>query len=371
MRKPILHLIAVAAMLAVVAGAGAAGAQEAGVRRGENILTGFLDWADIHPVAEVSRLTVFPISLSRDNGPLRNVLTMQQALDRGVLAVEELTPPQVSEARFVNKSEDRFVFLMAGELVAGGRQNRTLRTDALLGPQSSTKLPLYCVEKGRWSGEAKFSASPGVAPQAIREQAASGAGQEAVWDEVARANKRMEVSTPSEDLNAAMTGPATARKLGELRDKIIPRLPRGCVGIVVAHGSRIVGADLFNSPELFAAMRQKVLDSYLSQYGWGPRIVDDGARDRTPAPGVSQEQVRQYLRGCYDGRFEAGPIRGVGRVWQLQGQPSGQTLGYGDGHMMHTSLTSPRIIPVRPVPLPAPRPRPRPLPQERSDSRPQ
>jgi len=371
MRKPILHLIAVAAMLAVVAGAGAAGAQEAGVRRGENILTGFLDWADIHPVAEVGRLTVFPISLSRDNGPLRNVLTMQQALDRGVLAVEELTPPQVSEARFVNKSEDRFVFLMAGELVAGGRQNRTLRTDALLGPQSSTKLPLYCVEKGRWSGEAKFSASPGVAPQAIREQAASGAGQEAVWDEVARANKRMEVSTPSEDLNAAMTGPATARKLGELRDKIIPRLPRGCVGIVVAHGSRIVGADLFNSPELFAAMRQKVLDSYLSQYGWGPRIVDDGARDRTPAPGVSQEQVRQYLRGCYDGRFEAGPIRGVGRVWQLQGQPSGQTLGYGDGHMMHTSLTSPRIIPVRPVPLPAPRPRPRPLPQERSDSRPQ
>ena len=358
-------------MLAVVAGAGAAGAQEAGVRRGENILTGFLDWADIHPVAEVGRLTVFPISLSRDNGPLRNVLTMQQALDRGVLAVEELTPPQVSEARFVNKSEDRFVFLMAGELVAGGRQNRTLRTDALLGPQSSTKLPLYCVEKGRWSGEAKFSASPGVAPQAIREQAASGAGQEAVWDEVARANKRMEVSTPSEDLNAAMTGPATARKLGELRDKIIPRLPRGCVGIVVAHGSRIVGADLFNSPELFAAMRQKVLDSYLSQYGWGPRIVDDGARDRTPAPGVSQEQVRQYLRGCYDGRFEAGPIRGVGRVWQLQGQPSGQTLGYGDGHMMHTSLTSPRIIPVRPVPLPAPRPRPRPLPQERSDSRPQ
>jgi len=367
MRKLTFHLIAVAAILAVVAVAGAATDQDARVQRGENILTRFLDWADIHPVAEVGRLTVFPISLSRDNGSVRNVLTMQQALDRGVLAVEELTPPRVSEARFVNKSEDRFVFLMAGELVAGGRQNRTLRTDALLGPQSSTELPLYCVEKGRWSGEAKFSASPGVAPQAIREQAASGAGQEAVWDEVARANSRMEVSTPSDDLNAAMTGPATARRLGELRDKIIPRLPRGCVGIVVAHGSRIVGADLFNSPELFAAMRQKVLDSYLSQYGWGPRIVDDGGRDRIAAPAVSQEQVRQYLRGCYDGRFEAGTLAGVGRVWRLAGQPAGQTLAYGDDQMMHTSLTSPRIIPVRPVPLPTPRPRP--LPQERQDSR--
>jgi len=367
MRKLTFHLISVAAILAVVGHAGAAAAQDARVRRGENILTKFLDWADIHPVAEVGRLTVFPISLSRDNGPVRNVLTMQQAMERGLLVVEELTPPRLSEARFVNKSENRFVFLMAGELVAGGRQNRTLRTDALLGPQSSTELPLYCVEKGRWSGEAKFSVSSGVAPQAVREQAASGAGQDAVWDEVARANSRMEVSTPSDDLNAAMTGPATARRLGELRDKIIPRLPRGCVGIVVAHGSRIVGSDLFNSPELFAAMRQKVLDSYLSQYGLGPRIVEEADRDKPAAPAVSQEQVRQYLRDCYDGRFEAGPMRGVGRIWHLAGQPAGQTLAYGDDQMMHTSLTSPRIIPVRPTPLPAPRPRP--LPQERQDSR--
>jgi hypothetical protein len=352
-------------MAAIVAGVAPAAAQDEHGGSARNVLTGFLDWADIHPVAEAGRLTVFPISLSRDNGPLRNVLTMQQALDRGVLVVEELTPPRVSDARFVNKSEDRFVFLMAGELVAGGRQNRTLRTDALLGPQSSTELPLYCVEKGRWAGEAKFSASPGVAPQAIREQAASGAGQRAVWDEVARANSRMEVSTPSDDLNAAMTSPATARTLGKLRDKIIPRLPRGCVGIVVANGSRIVGADLFNSPELFAAMRQKVLDSYLSQYGWGPRIVDDGGRDRIAAPPVSQEQVRQYLRGCYEGRFEAGTLRGVGRIWHLRGQPAGQTLAYGDDHMMHTSLTSPRIIPVRPTPLPMPRPRSSPLPEDR------
>jgi hypothetical protein len=359
MRKSTLDMTAVAAILAIVACAWAATAQDDRPRRGGNVLTGFLDWADIHPVAEAGRLTVFPISLSRDNGPLRNVLTMRQAMDRGVLAVEELTPPRVSEARFVNKSEDRFVFLMAGELVAGGRQNRTLRTDALLGPQSSADLPLYCVEKGRWAGEAKFSGSAGVAPQTIREQAASGAGQQAVWDEVARANSRMEVSTPSDDLNAAMTGPATARKLGELRDKIIPRLPRGCVGIVVAHGSRIVGADLFNSPELFSAMRQKVLDSYLSQYGLGPRIVDDAGRDRMPAQAVSQEQVQQYLRGCYDGRFEAGALAGVGRIWHLRGRPAGQTLTYGDDHMIHTSLTSPRIIPVRPTPLPMPMPRPR------------
>lgn len=333
---------------------------------GDNVLTEFLDFADIHPVAQVGRLTVFPISISRDNGPIRNVLTMAQALGQGVLAVEELSPPTVSEARFVNKSDKQFVFLMSGELVEGGRQNRTLRTDALLGPQSSSQLPLYCVEKGRWSGGEKFSASPGVAPQSIREQATTGAGQDAVWAEVARANKRMKVSTPSDDLNAAMTSPATARRLKELRDKIIPRLPRGCVGIVVVSGSRIIGADLFHSPELFAAMRQKVLDSYLSQYGLAPRIIRD-SRDKIAAQPVSQDQVQRYLRLCYDGRFVQGPLRGVGRVYYLRGRPSGQTLAYGEKHMVHTSLTSPRIIPVRPVPQP--RPPHRPEPRGRSESR--
>lgn len=364
MRTIILSIVAI---VAVASAAAPALGQTDTAKAGDNVLTKFLDFADIHPVAQVGRLTVFPVSISRDNGPIRNVVTMQQALDRGVLVVEELTPPTVSEARFINKSENQFVFLMAGELVAGGRQNRTLRTDALLGPQSSTQLPLYCVEKGRWSGGGKFSASPGVAPQSIREQAAAGAGQDAVWAEVARANKRMKSSTPSDDLNAAMTSPATSRRLKELRDKILPRLPRGCVGIVVVHGSRIVGADLFNSPELFAAMRQKVLDSYLSQYGLGPRIVDGGGGDKVAVRPVSQDQVQRYLRGCYDGRFTAGALRGVGRVYHLRGQPSGQTLAYGEHHMVHTSLTSPRIIPVRPVPMPGPWPVPEP--RGRSESR--
>jgi len=324
---------------------------------GDNVLTKFLDFADIHPVAQVGRLTVFPISISRDNGPIRNVLTMAQALGRGVLVVEELSPPMVSQARFVNKSDKQFIFLMAGELVAGGRQNRTLRTDALLGPQSSTQLPLYCVEKGRWSGGGKFSSALGVAPQSIREQAASGAGQDAVWAEVARANKRMKISTPSDDLNAAMTSPATTRRLRELRGKIIPRLPRGCVGIVVASGSRIIGADLFNSPELFSAMRQKVLDSYLSQYGLGPRIVKSIGPVKHPSPPVSQDQVQRYLRGCYDGRFVQGPLRGVGRVYYVRGRRSGQTLAYGEKHMVHTALSSPRILPIRPAGMPRPRSR--------------
>ena len=330
-----------------------ASGQVAPVPEARNILTTYLDWADIHPPARVGRLTVFPILLSRPAERIDRVMTMQQALDRGVLVIEELSSAEVSSARFINKSRDTMVFLMAGELITGGKQNRTLRTDALLGPGSSTVLPLYCVEKGRWKGAGKFDARSAVVPQAVREKAAGSAGQEDIWSEVRRANRRLGSSTASEDLHAAMAKPENARQLTEWRRQIAPHLPRGCVGVVVAYAGRVVGADLFNSPELFSALRDTVLNSYLSQYGW-PLPVRRSSEVRVPQ--VAGEQVREYLRDCYRTRFVPGERRGVGRVYYLRGVRSGQPLGYNERAMVHTALMGPAVLPVRPVPRPVPLP---------------
>jgi hypothetical protein len=357
----------IAAILAVCClTAGAWGQAERPAVEGDNILTRYLDWADIHPSAQVENLTVFPICLSREVAPLDGVITMQQALDRGVLVVEEMPSAQVSEARFINKSSERMIFLMAGEVIVGGRQNRTLRTDALLGPNSSAVLSLYCVERGRWEGGGKFKDSPTIVPQGVRERAAAKAGQEEIWAEVARSNERMGVRPTGEDLAETMTKPENVRKLGELRRQIVPNLPRGCVGVVVASGGRIVGADLFNTSGLFAEMRDKVLNSYLSQYGWLPVMAVREFRPPRPIDRtVTAEMVRTYLRDCYRDRLAAGEQQGVGRIFYLRGERGGQVLGYEDRNMIHTSLTSPHILPVRPIPVPVPTPRPEPRPMER------
>ena len=223
-----------------------------------NLLTRYLDRADIHPPTQVARLTVFPITLSRRVGGLGDVLTMQEALGRGVLAVEELDNARISEARFTNKSDRQMIFLMAGELITGGKQNRTLRSDALLAPKSSVVLPLYCVQKGRWEGGKAFEGRSTVVPQAVREKAAGKAGQDAIWSEVGRANRRLGAESASGDLAVAMAKPANVRRLAELRRKITPHLPRSCVGVVVAVGRRIVGAALVHNAELFSRLRDKV-----------------------------------------------------------------------------------------------------------------
>jgi hypothetical protein len=71
---------------------------------------------------------------------------------------------------------------------------------------------------------------------------------------------------------------------------------------------------------------------------------------------VTSRQVQAYLRECYRSRFVAGEMRGDGRIYHLRGPRTGQTLGYRDEHMVHTLLSSPAVIPVRP-PRPVPLPR--------------
>ena len=352
--------VAISAILAVLLPA--AGQQKVELVRPANVLTDYLDRAGVHPPVHLGKLTVFPIVLERTNR-LKGVLTMAQALERGLLVVEELKESRVNQLRFVNKSGREMVFLMAGELVTGGKQNRALATDALLGPDSATVLPVYCVQRGRWSGAARFKKGVLVVPQAVRERALAKAGQAEIWQEVARSNTRLGVADATEDLARAMSAPANVKRFARLRRRVEPKLPKDCVGVVVAVGDRIVGADLFNSAELFAAMRAKVLDSYLSQHLQAASAKADAAVARP-----TQQDARRYLQGCYRASFTPADTRGVGQLYDIRGARHGQTLAYrraggitkgpsavpsSRAYMVHTALIQ-RVVPVKPKPKPLP-----------------
>lgn len=360
MRK-LLWLLAAAACLAAL--------PAVGQDRASNLLTNYLDQAGVAPSVQVGRVTFFPIVLKQTRE--LDLITMDQALRRGVLSIEELDSADVNQARFVNRDTRDTIFVMAGEIIAGGKQNRTLATDALLAPGASTVLPIYCVQRGRWEGNRDFSKAPSMAPQAVREKAAAGASQRELWDEVARANDRLGGANRSEDLAEAMTKGEAAKRIPELRGRVVPSLPGNAAGVVVAVDGRIVGADLFNSARLFGLVRDEVVDSYLSQYGLDDRLAGGGAR-------VDQAAVRDYLQACYRGDLGGPVARGVGEVYQLSGGRWGTVLAYNGAVrpmddrlrdrpirvspvMVHASLMDRQrvIVPVAPPPVRRVLPEPR------------
>ena len=363
---------------------GPSAAQDAAEPLASNLLTRYLDEANIHPAVHVGRMTIFPVVVDAPSR-LTGVLTLDEALRKKLLVIEELDSATVGKARFVNKSGDQMIFLMAGEVITGGKQNRTLTTDALLAPESSAVLELYCVQKGRWQGKQRFAPGNSIAPQGVRARASQKAGQDAVWSEVAASNSRLGAANATSDLNEAMTKPANVKRLRELRRPVVAKLPAGTCGIVVSDGRRIVGADLFNSSELFDAMQTKVLDAYLSQYAIGGEETK-GRRRPVQRPGAYD--VRDYLQACYKAEFTSGPKRGAGRIHHLRGARYGETIAYTKAlpvrrppedykrrirphpptvYMVHTALMQ-RVVPVRPGPTPPPVVRP-PVPMPRPEPR--
>ena len=143
-----------------------------------------------------------------------------------------------------NRSPDQHVFIMGGEVIAGGMQTRTVRRDVVLAPGQKIDLEVFCVEAHRWAGEAKFSlGSKTMLPQSIQGEVRKGADQVKIWSEVARNNATLSAENATGSLEKALEAPTVRGKLDEVRRKIVPGIPAGTTGFIfVAHGRAGRGA---------------------------------------------------------------------------------------------------------------------------------
>lgn len=92
-------------------------------------------------------LTIWLVHGESAPGPVP--LTLPEAIEKGVVEVKETG--SVNELTVENRGAEE-VFIQAGDIVKGGRQDRVLSVSLSLPPRSGV-LPIaaYCVEQGRWS----------------------------------------------------------------------------------------------------------------------------------------------------------------------------------------------------------------------------
>ena len=229
------------------------------------------------------------------------MLTLAEAMARGKTRVYETG--NVSELSIENVGDDE-VFVQAGDIVKGGKQDRVLTVSLLL-PAKSGKMPIasFCVEQGRWtargredvgqfassaaalpSREAKLAmkvvvnagANPGFAGQASAPNlrpAPSAQGR--VWDSVAKTQEKltrnvgapvaaaqsttsMQLTLENEKLKATQADYAKAlADKGTNGDDI--------VGYVFAVNGKINSADLYPSNGLFRKMWTKNFDASVTE----------------------------------------------------------------------------------------------------------
>ena len=308
--------------------------------------------ADQHEVMEAARLVgelrlgerqaaaplaVFPLFLNgrgetgiQGGGPrCPRYITLRQALTEGRAVITEVSEGgSVPELRVVNKGDAR-ILVLDGEELRGAKQNRVLSTSLLIDKYGTMVVPVSCTEQGRWSyASRQFAESEILAERRVRfamktsvdRSMRSGAGvhadQGVVWSEVQALHERQSTHSPTSAMRDAYEG-----RRPDL-DRLLAAFPLadGQCGVLVLHGSRVVGLDLVSRAPQYAELHDKLLRSYAFE-----ALVRGGEPGDRPAADAFLERVAT-LQGRrfkspglgWDVRFEGLGVLGSTLVYRNQ-----------------------------------------------------
>jgi hypothetical protein len=303
--------------------------------------------AQVQIARQYRGLAVFPVVV--EGVPhIGRLTTMEEAVRQGTLTISEFNGGNVNRVWMDNRSRGT-IFGMAGEAVQGGRQDRMMRDDVLIPPQSKLAVPVYCVEQERWTGKTDEFAHAGIAAQpSLRSTARASDSQEKVWEANEANQRRLSVASEtkalgdvyaSEPVKAEMAGYLDA--LGDLPDEIA-----NMCGVVVAIRGKIVCADVFGDPDLLRRLWPKLLRSY---------VADDLAAATAKPPTGDRQAAERFLKSAIDARRTDRDHVGAGRSLTLRGdRVGGAALLYGEG-VVHLEVF-PSAAKPGPQPVPMPRP---------------
>lgn len=211
-------------------------------------------------------LTLYPL-VARADFPLAQVATLDEALKRKALVVTELEGGAQVNALLLENVSERPIFVMAGEILRGAKQDRTMQNDLLIPPKSGKmKVSVFCTEHGRWVENSKsFESAEQAVPNSVRRSAKVDKSQGRVWSSIAQNQDKLRAAAPTAAAKDVYEAPHVQADLKPFLDRLsaLPKRHAHVVGVVAAYGDRLVAVDLFGDDDLFARLYPKLLRSYV------------------------------------------------------------------------------------------------------------
>ena len=184
-------------------------------------------------------VAVFPLyserSLLADGDSTSGYALAHEAMAAGTVVVREVCELGSVSELLVDNSGDEPVLFLEGEEMKGAKQNRILRSSVLVAGRSRTRIPVACVEKGRWRYVSRKFRSGSCCPPTLRHllkggSPGGGCDQTRMWAEIRHRHRRLGVRSRSANLSDALDTHRGA--LEDLRHSL--PCPEGASGITVA-----------------------------------------------------------------------------------------------------------------------------------------
>jgi hypothetical protein len=226
-----------------------------------------------------------------------------------------------------------------GEELTGAKQNRAVATSIMVAGGSQTRIPVCCIQRGKWGYSSRQFIPGSFCPPTLRHLLKRGGDgiavvqrQQAVWQEVRR--KHQATATRSEHENLSDMLETHRGRVDDLRC----RLPysQGASGIAVTLRGNIVAVDVFDKPvaleQLWDRLVQGIALDSLEFSELGCQADDIG------------EPVRLYKDTIRNTRWQRGKSVGLGEAYRATGDDD--TLATAlvmDGVPIHVSMSMPTM----------------------------
>ena len=232
-------------------------------------------------------------------------IPLDEALEQKCVTVHETG--NVGQLEVENLSDSLDLYIQAGDVVKGGRQDRTLGVDFVL-PAKSGRVPIpsFCVESGRWHRRATedagsfSSAKSSLAHKSLRMAAKMSKCQGEVWAKVAEVQDKLSASLDKEIQSGVSP---TSYQLSVEDDDLLKRKDAyraalakiindtpDAVGYAFAINDEINTADTYGSGILFRKLWSKLLDAAVLE------AISESHRDtKKKAPPVTADSIHQWF----------------------------------------------------------------------------
>ena len=288
----------------------------------------YLDDVYIGHPEHFEHMEIYPLYLNNpDTFPY---YSMDQAGSK--IRVSEIESWGIEKVRITNKSNN-YVFIAGGQLITGGRQNRLLSEDILIGPHSEIAVSdVYCIEELRSTGTKDyFEFSPYMGGRSMRNSANSKATQQTIWNTVNKTSERYEAKSPTKDYHMVFDTPELKKQYDKYYHGISRRHFRKSVGMVVAWKGQIIGAELFSNPDLFRQYYKKLLYSYLVDC---PKEFHHNKM----RPVTTQHTVQEWLESGLNAKLTDEYTPGEGTKWHIEGARYSGTVLIHRKKLTHVTL---------------------------------
>jgi hypothetical protein len=281
-------------------------------------------------------LTVYPL-IATGKPELPYVL-MVDALLAGSVRISEVGSGTVPELIATNTG-DAGVLILDGEQLVGAKQNRTTNRSLILAPKSETRIPVSCMEQGRWHhGGEDFKPTKQNSPSTVRRKAREVEADYATRAEAmpvsALAHAQSGVWSSIADRSAGLGAASETGALNEIyeaRDSDIESwthdfpILSGQIGLLAFLGDRPLGLDAIGCTRLYQALHGRLIRGY---------VMDALGVNAIPAAGEGQAEL--YLGRVNTARRVDTATVGVGTYSVLSGDVIGGELR-ADHALVHLS----------------------------------